>query len=147
MKHRRFDRRWAIPMATAVPVLACVYAFLLGPAPSKRIATFEASTASGDALLEPLAAGGSELIPHLLVALQRPAMPHRLEAIDFLARVDAPGVVPALEGWVAAEAEDAAVRERALKTLATLDPARARLVAAGLARRGDALGEAARRLL
>ena len=145
---KSFVRRdWVLPIASAIPALAVVYAFSLGPAPAKALSRFYALQGPEEALHAPLAAGGPEMLPMLLSELRRPDMPHRRTVISFIAQRRHAEAWPVLAAIVDDDVEATGDRAAALRALHALDAPRAAEVAEQHLDREDSLGAAAREVM
>ena len=140
-------RRWAIPVASLVPLAAIAFAFSLGPSPHRRVADYLRSEAPASERLARLESAGPEAVWALAQRVVAPGLPHRAEAITCLGQAGQPRVLWALERVLASDAESAEIRKTAFEAALAVDRRRGLALAEGLATRADALGEAARRAL
>jgi hypothetical protein len=88
--------KWALAIATLIPIAAIVFAFSLGPSHEKA----------------------------LLGQLPHKDMPHRREAIQFLAEGRHRAAIPVLEMIARDESEAAPLRADALRAIHMIDPNR-----------------------
>lgn len=116
-------RRWAIWLAALPALLSCIYAFSLGPAPTKYVFDFEHHQGSAEERRAVLEAGGPEALEVLSRAVRRPSFEHRTEALDLLVEKRVPGTAKILERIADSDREPEAHRAHArsllLKQVAT----------------------------
>ena len=147
-KMSTFTRRnWVIPAAATLPVLACAFAFSLGPSPEKRLESIASAETPAEQAIAQLEAGGGKMVPLVVAAVKEPAMPHRRQAIAFLGAHGSKPVVPALERILTDDTEAYPFRFDALHALLKVDPDLGARWAKQLELREDALGGFARTLL
>lgn len=112
-----FGRRWAIPLATTVPVAAVVFAFSLGPMPSKYVFDFANHAGPSVERVAIVEAGGEQAWRLLLQAAKQPTFQHREEALRFLVERRVEGVRRLLERIAASDEEAAPIRALAQSLL------------------------------
>lgn len=118
MQQRLVDKKAVIPLVSAIPVLACVFAFSLGPAPEKRVLNFYQNPSGEVTALEPYR---SEVVPLLLADLPNKTQAHRAEVIQFVGAGRHPEAVVLL-GKIAADGTEArAIREAAQAAVESLN--------------------------
>jgi hypothetical protein len=142
------DKKWVIPLASAVPILTIIYAFSLGPSPHKVLSDFKTAEVAESALIEPLLdAERSEIEPLLIAEIASKDMVRRSHAIQYLARIESTGALPVLEAILADQTEQDLFRAGALAAISAIDPARGRKHALTYRERRDELGRIAREML
>lgn len=123
MSKRLVDRKAVIPLVSTIPVLACAFAFSLGPAPEKRVLNFYAEEPAQAAALEPYRA---KVVPFLLADLPNKGLAHRLEVIRFVGQGHHPEAVPLLGRIATDGTETAEIRQEAKTAVEHLIDASAR---------------------
>jgi len=140
-------RRWAIPLASLVPLAAIAFAFSLGPSPHRRVADYLRSDAPDAERRAALESAGPEAVWALAQRVVERDLPRRAEAIQFLGTAGEPRVLWALERVLNSDAESPEIRKTAFEAALAVDRRRGLALAEDLAAREDDLGEAARRAL
>lgn len=148
MSGSSFGKKWAIPIASALPVLAIAYAFSLGPSPRKTLQVFKTQEVPEEALMAPLLeADPEDMAPVVITEIQTKTMVRRRYAIGYLGRIKSEQALPALETILRDSQEKDYFRADALKAIRKIDPTRAKQHAARYLKLPDALGQAARAIL
>jgi hypothetical protein len=142
------DKKWVIPLASAVPILAILYAFSLGPSPHKVLRDFETSQAPESMLMQPLLdADAAEVAPIVISGVADKKMPRRRYAIGYLGQIKSAPALPVLEQILADSSEEGHLRADALEAISSIDRARAHQLAVAHRDSPDELGRLARDLL
>ncbi len=142
-----FKKTWVIPTASTIPLLACAFAFSLGPSPRKHLATFYETEQTAQQAQQVLVEAGEPLLPLLVEQLERKKMLRRGLAMQHLAAEKYQPAVPVLERIVKSESEESTVRSEALTALSILAPQKAMKLARHLKGRADLLGTEAKKLI
>ena len=148
MTQNAFDsRRWVLPVASTIPLLAIAFAFSLGPSPRKQLQVIYQAEQVDSAKLSAVVAANEPVIEALAEDVQRPDSPHREAIIRFLGEKGYKPASPMLRRLVTTPTERAPIRTAALEALKVLDPRGLKDLAQSLREEGGALGKAARQLL
>lgn len=142
------DKKWVLPTASAVPLLAIIYAFSLGPSPHKVLRDFKIDQVPESALIQPLLdADPSEMEPLLIFEIAAKDMVRRRYAIEYLGRIKSTSALPVLEAILADQTEQDGFRADALEAIGAIDRVRAERHALNYRESPDPLGRLARELL
>lgn len=123
MTQRLVDKKAVIPLVSAIPVLACLWAFSLGPAPEKRVINFYASEEASTAALEPMRA---QVVPIFLGDLQARDLVHRAEVIRFVGAGRHPEAINLLSRIASDEQEPASIRAEARQAIERINDTQSR---------------------
>jgi len=129
------EKNWVIPIASAVPILAIIYAFSLGPMPQKVLRD---SIDGGDP---------AEVVPVLVTEMSAKDMARRRYAVEYLGRLKDSSALPALEAVLTDAREADYLRADALTAIHAIDRNRAHEHAITYRESTDDLGRQARELL
>ena len=142
------EKKWVIPIASAVPILAIIYAFSLGPSPHKVLSDFKTREVPESAFLEPLLdADRTEIEPLLIAEIADKSMARRRYAIEYLGQIKSTPALPVLEAILADDAEEGWMRADALQAISSIDLQRAQRHAHTYRDSPTELGRIARELL
>ncbi len=139
------NSRWITPVASLIPVLACVYAFTLGPSPYKLLKDFH--EAQRVEVFEGARVDQAALIPVLIQEVQQPERkPGREKLIEYLGRSKNRDALPVLGRILKDKRETQQIRSRALRAIFNIDQGLGVEEARSYQVRADALGKAAKRI-
>ncbi len=137
--------RLITPVASLIPVLACVYAFTLGPSPYKLLRDFHQEQRVE--VFEGARVDQSALIPVLIQEIQLPERkPGREKLIEYLGRSKNRDALPVLGRILKDKQEPQQIRSRALRAIFNIDQGLGVEEARAYQVRADALGKAAKRI-
>jgi hypothetical protein len=145
---RGVQKKWVIPGASAVPILAIIFAFSLGPSPHKVLFDFKTQQVPESALTEVLLdADPVALAPLLITEIADRGMPRRRYAIGYLGQIKSSAALPTLEVILADESEAGHFRADALSAIDSIDRPRGERHALTYRESPDELGRTAREIL
>ena len=137
--------RWIMPVASLVPLLACVYAFSLGPSPYKLLEDFRST--QNTAVFQAPRVDREALIPVLVQEIQKKDAKHRATLIQHLGSIKSRRALLPLERILKNKREPEQVRSAALRAIFSIDQGLGVEQARPYQRRADALGQAAQRMI
>lgn len=135
--------KWALSIATALPLMAIAFAFSLGPSPEKALRDFYMYEGTEETLAVPLVEAGPSVVPIVIAEVSKKDMPRRRYAIQFLGSGSHKTALPTLERIVSDETEQDYFRADALRAILAIDPHRGLELARTHRARSDLLGYSA----
>jgi hypothetical protein len=135
--------KWALSIATALPLMAIAIAFSLGPSPEKALRNFYMYEGAEEALADPLIEAGRSVVPLVIAEVAKKDMPRRRYAIQFLGVAAHKTALPTLERILSDESEEDYYRADALRAILAIDPHRGLELARTHRARSDLLGYSA----
>jgi hypothetical protein len=118
--------KWALIIATCIPIAACIFAFSLGPSPEKLLKQFYLESGGEPARRQLLLKAGDRIVPLVIGEVAHKDMPHRRDAIAFLGEGRYRAALGVLELIIRDETEKDFIREDALRAIHLIDPMQGR---------------------